>query len=49
MAKPRMKLRGLEVYSVTMVARPANGLDTKFVMPIALPLRSTGNNDWLIW
>ena len=33
---------------MTIVARPAKGLETKLVMPMALPLSKTGNKDWLI-
>jgi hypothetical protein len=41
----RMHTRGYFVYSVTMVARPAKGLDTKLVIPIARPLIKIGNNN----
>jgi hypothetical protein len=44
-----MYIRGFRVYSVTTVAMPANGRETKFVMPIARPLISNGNSYWLMW
>jgi len=37
------------VYSVTRVESAAKGLDTKLVIPYALPLTRTGNNNWFTW
>jgi len=44
-----MKIDGCFVYSVNKVASPAKGLETKFVMPMALPLIKMGNNCWFTW